>query len=900
MASLVSLVMTDIVGSTRRWSAAEGAMAADLETHDRLVAEVVAVAGGRVLKHTGNGMIAVFDDPVAAVSAAAGVQRAVGDTSWLQADGLQVRAAVHSGVVYERDGDMFGTAVNKVARILGVCPPGGVLVSNAVAGLLAERSPEGLGVRPVGEVSLVGFSAPEAVHAVTGVGVAEVNAPAAAPVRRRGGVLPPIDDELVGRSAEMASIWDGLMRARLVTLVGVGGMGKTRLALEVAAGSTDSFEGGVWWVDLAAATSAEAVGPVAMAAVEARESAGRSPLESVCDRFGGGRGALVVVDNCEHVLGAARELVRALRVAAPEVRVVATSREALGVRGEHLVAVGSLPTGDGETLFIERALAVRPDLDIGANDAAIERICSRLDGIPLAIELAAARCRSMNPAEIDELLGDRFRLLRGGRDGVERHRTLQAAVAWSYEQLDPVERAVFDQMAVFAAGTLIDGIVAVTGLDRFDALDIVDRLVARSMVVATDTPLGTRYHQLETLRQFAEDRLVEAGVIDEVRDRHLAWVHRLAEWIDACNGTPRAADGFRRFCGEVDNVRLAVAHARSTGRHHVSHEIVAAVGSAAYDRPVFEVFDWARPVELEGDWTDVAAICAALGAVADVVRGSRADQVTVGDVPERFVASNPVVARYAATVECVLSSRWSHALALLAPLPERTDHLGVAVDGAWFVAQYFRQIYGGPGADIDDEEWDVIRRRGEAAIATARRLGDELALGSLAYRLSLAIAAHDPSRAMELAHATEEIAQRLGARMLSNNARFARLSAIDRLAASDAPDPATLAGLLRASLVEAVDNGNMLVARAIIWPGSRLITAIDRAAFLTYVARTRSTDPEAMFAQVPVWARRYDVVLPDDWTEWEQRAARLSEAEAIGLVIAALDRFIAEQSGGGS
>jgi hypothetical protein len=136
--------------------------------------------------------------------------------------------------------------------------------------------------------------------------------------------------------------------------------------------------------------------------------------------------------------------------------------------------------------------------------------------------------------------------------------------------------------------------------------------------------------------------------------------------------------------------------------------------------------------------------------------------------------------------------------------------------------------------------------------------------------------------------------------MLSDGARFARLSAIDRLAASDAPDPATLAGLLRASLVEAVDNGNMLVARAIIWPGSRLITAIDRAAFLTYVARTRSTDPEAMFAQVPVWARRYDVVLPDDWTEWEQRAARLSEAEVIGLVIAALDRFMVEQSGGES
>jgi predicted ATPase/class 3 adenylate cyclase len=898
MGSLVSLVMSDIVDSTRRWNAAEGAMAADLELHDRLIREVVEGAGGSVFKHTGDGMIAVFDDPVAAVSAAAGVQQAIGSAQWQQPEGLRVRAGVHTGVVYPRDGDLFGTAVNKVARLLGVCPPGAVLVSGATTGLLTDRAPEGLALQPIGPVPLAGFATPDDTHALAGAGLAEVASVMAEPVPTRV-EIPSIDDELVGRTEELSAIWEALLRTRLVTLVGVGGMGKTRLALELAAGGVAALDGAVWWIDLANATSARAVVPVAMAATGARETPGRTALQSICDRLSGVDG-IVVVDNCEHVLRAARDLVGAIRSAATGVRVVCTSREALGLRGEQIVAIGSLPVDDGTTLFRERARAVRPDLDLDANRAVIERICIRLDGIPLAIELAAARCRSMTPAEIDTRLDDRFRLLRGGRDGAERHRTLHAAVAWSYSLLDHDERTVFDQLAVFAGGTLIDGIAAVGELDEFDALDIVDRLVARSMVVATATPLGTRYHQLETLRQFAEDRLVEAGVIDEVRDRHLAWVHRLAEWIDACNGTPRAADGFRRFCGEVDNVRLAVAHARGTGRHHVSHEIVAAVGSAAYERPVFEVFDWARPVELEGDWTDVAAICAAWGAAADVVRGSRADQVTVGDVPERFVASNPVVARYAATVECVLLGRWSHALALLAPLPERTDHLGVAVDGAWFVAQYFRQIYGGPGADIDDEEWDVIRRRGEAAIATARRLGDELALGSLAYRLSWAIAAHDPSRAMELAHATEEIAERLGARMLSNYARFARLGAIDRLAASDAPDPATLAGLLRTSLVEAVDDGNMLAARGIIWSGSRLITAIDRAAFVTFVAHLRSTDPEAMAAQLPAWARRYNVVLPDDWTEWEQRAARLSEAEAIGLVIAALDRFMVEQSGGES
>jgi class 3 adenylate cyclase len=417
MASLVSLVMSDIVDSTRRWNAAEGAMAADLELHDRLIREVVEGAGGSVFKHTGDGMVAVFDDPVAAVSAAAGVQQVIGAAQWQQPDGLRVRAAVHTGVVYPRDGDLFGTAVNKVARLLGVCPPGAVLVTNVVAGLLADRGPEGLGLRAVGEVALAGFTTPELVHAISGVGVGPVGSLAAGIGQpRRGGELPPVDDELVGRVDELAAIWEALGRARLVTLVGVGGMGKTRLALEVAAGGVDAFPGGVWWIDLAAATTAESVLPVAMTAVSAREVPGRTVLESFCDRFATSN-ALIVIDNCEHVLATAADLVRALRVAAPEVRLVATSREALGVRGEHLLPVGSLPGHDGVTLFVERALAVEPDLDVAADRVVIERLCARLDGIPLAIELAAARCRSMTPGEIDARLDDRFRLLRGGRSG---------------------------------------------------------------------------------------------------------------------------------------------------------------------------------------------------------------------------------------------------------------------------------------------------------------------------------------------------------------------------------------------------------------------------------------------------------------------------------------------------
>ena len=728
MASLVSLLMTDIVGSTRRWAVDDAAMSADLETHDRLLREVVAGAGGSVVKHTGDGMLATFDDPAAAVGAAAGIQRVVGEASWLQVDGLQVRAAVHSGVVYERDGDVFGTAVNKLARVLAACPSGGVLVSTVVANLLAERSPEGLAVRSVGEVALSGFATPEVVHAVTGMGLVEPDsvAVAAMAVEGRGGVLPPIDDELIGRVDELAAVWDALGRGRLVTLVGLGGMGKTRLALEVAAGAVDAFADGVWWIDLSNATSADAVVPVAVATVGAREMPGRTALESFCDRFAG-RSALLVIDNCEHVLATAQDVVQALRTLAPEVHIVATSREALGARGEMLVPIGSLSEPDGVALFAERATAVQPTLDVETDRTVIERICARLDGIPLAIELAAARCRSMMPSEIDDLLGDRFRLLRGGRSGAERHRTLQAAVAWSYEMLEADERHVFHHLAVFAGGTLIDGLATTTGVDRFELLDILDRLVSRSMVTTARTVLGTRYGQLETLRQFAEDRLAEAGTIIDVRDRHLDWVRELAISIFFSSGTPRGGEGFHRFCAEVDNLRVAVAHAIATGRHNVAHEIVAGCASNAYFRPLRELLDWVRPIRLEGEWTEAAAYCAAWGVAHDMIRGIGIDLWPTGGVPDAVIERYPIVRLAAAFNTLFLPGGWSVAVQMLASVPSDDGLISVNTDGVWLMTQNWRQLSGGPEAEMSDDEFAEIRRRGTTAIDLASKLGDELA-----------------------------------------------------------------------------------------------------------------------------------------------------------------------------
>ena len=855
-------------------------MAADLELHDRLIRQAVETSGGTVFKHTGDGMIAMFDDPVAAVDAAAAIQRAISAAQWQQPDQVEVRAAVHSGVVYPRDGDLFGTAVNKVARILGTCPPRAVLVSSATTALLAERAPEGLELRPVGSVLLAGFSAPDALYALVGPGLSAIDT-IADRTHDQQLRLPSIDDELVGRSDELATVWDALERSRLVTLAGVGGMGKTRLALEVAAGAAESFTDGAWWIDLSNATSSDAALSVAMAAVGAREAPGRTPLQAFCDHFVG-RSALVVVDNCEHVLGAAADMVAALRSAAADVRLVCTSREALGVRGEHIVPIGSLPVSDGVELFIERARAVQPDLRVDDDRDVIERLCVRLDGIPLAIELAAARCRAMIPAEVDARLDDRFRLLRGGRSGAERHRTLQATMAWSYSLLDSGERAVFDKMAVFAGGTCIDGLAAVCDLDELDALDIVDRLVARSMVVATRTPLGTRYHQLETLRQYAEDRLIEAGTLGLLRDRHLHWVLHLAESIESANATPRAGDAFRRFCNEVDNIRLAVDHAVATGRFDDACRIVAAMQQQALARPAFELCDRVRALPNGGRWTIDNATCAALGAYGDQARGIRPPDGIIGGIPEHFLTEVPEITCLQASVWLMTGVPWRTPLELIERAWGLDPSTVAPTMTAWVLCFYFGQLAG----DVSDDEFDMLYRRGHEALDHIRQNGDELMMAALAYRLAYAIVERRPAEAVDLAAAAVATAERLGASSIRQNSLAIYHLALTLAAGGRGVEQAVA---VRTAMVAALTDQQYYSAGV-----------LTNAAF----AHIAATEPNVAIVMALVWRRvavgdverrllRSGITPPADISPYEQRAAVTSLRDALGDVVKALDRVIA-------
>jgi predicted ATPase len=796
--------MTDIVDSTRLWAQHERDMAADLEAHDRAVRDVVERFGGSVFKHTGDGAIAVFADPTAAVLAAAEIQRVMVSTSWQCPESVQIRVAVNTGTVVERDGDFYGPPVNRVARLAARCPPGAVLVGNATATLLMESSLGEVALRPAGRVELKGFGQPEPVYAVAGDGLGEVTDLGAPAV----GWLPVADERLVGRGEELKLTMTTVMDHPVVSIIGVGGMGKTRLAQEAATGLAMEFADGAWWCDLSVATSSDAVAHVVLEALGTRQAAGRSPIESITGRLAGRR-ALLVMDNCEHVIEAAREVVQAVRTSCPTVRLLATAREPLGVRGEQVIPLSSLPVDDAVTLFVDRANAVGATL--GAEDReAARQVCVRLDGIPLAVELAAARCRSMTPGEINERLNDRFRLLRSGRPTSERHRTLQAAVAWSYDLLTVEERELFDRMAVFADGSLVDGIATVAGLDELDALDLLDALVARSMVTAVATPLGTRYRQLETLRQYAEDRLIERGVIGDVRDRHLDWVETVAATMGRLDGTSSVRVAFLRYAAELDNIRLAVAHAVDSGRTDAAKTIVADAWRFAPFRPTVEMRQWFDPLTGTPPWTETAAQVVGVHAfVAFLDADIGAMERLIAAVPSEFHDKVPSLVSVMWMAEAFGRGDVYAAEAIAGAYRPRTEFDRFMVANQAVMAGYTRMRLG----DLDPGLIQRTRRGAADNLARAKATGDELAI---ALALQCAALAHFYSGGLEdaCALATEAIvvADSIGAGALADAGWIALGLARAGMAKSGEREPALVADDLRQAIDEARRHNNRLLA----------------------------------------------------------------------------------------
>jgi predicted ATPase len=552
----VTFLFTDIEGSTGLWESAPDAMRTALARHDTIVRGAIEANRGYVFATGGDGLAAAFAGAPDAVAAAATAQAELEAEAWPEGATLRVRMGLHTGIVEERDGNYFGPAVNRAARIMAAGHGAQVLASAATAALVSTTP-----IADLGEHSFAGLEAPERVY--------QLGEGSFAPLRSLGAVptnLPAERSVFVGRERELATVAGLVRSARLVTLTGVGGVGKTRLAIRAASGLAPEFPGGVWIVELAPLIDAALVPSTMASAVGASALGGLDPAEAVC-RYLAHRRALVVLDNCEHVIEAAAGLVDRMLGAAPRVRVLATSREALDVVGESAWRVPSLSldtddgAGDAVALFAERAAQVLPGFsltDPAARDAAVA-VCRRLDGIPLAIELAAARAKVMSVDQIAAHLDERFRLLtRGGRTAVARQQTLQGAIDWSYELLAAQERGLFETLGVFAGDFDLAAVAAVAGLDEFDVLDLIERLVDKSMVEAQ--PSRNRYRLLETLRQYAWDRLVLAGRLGDGRDAHAAYFVELA-----AEQARRTREGeahtaiLDRLEAEYDNLRAALA-----------------------------------------------------------------------------------------------------------------------------------------------------------------------------------------------------------------------------------------------------------------------------------------------------------------------------------------------------
>ena len=565
----VTFLFTDIEGSTQLWQTAPEAMPMALERHDAVVRSAVQRHGGYVFSTGGDGFAVAFARAGDAIAAAVEAQAGLTAEPWPESASISVRMGLHTGEVVERDGDYFGTPVNRCARLMAIGHGGQILVSEATEHLVRGALPEGPVLVDLGEHRLRDLSEPLRVFQL-GEGVF-------APLRSVDvvpGNLPTVLTELVGRGDTVARLVELVASERLVTLTGVGGIGKTRLSVAVAAAVSPRFADGCWFVELAPSGSGDEV-------IQAVAAAMGTPVngQAALARYLSDRQVLLVLDNCEHVLPHAARLAQALLAAGPEVVIVATSREPLGVDGEVVRGVASLGTPDEDDvdisealeasavrLFVGRAMAATDQFAlVQANVADVVAICRQLDGIPLAIELAAARTRAMDPAEIARRLGQRFRLLEASRGANERHRTLQAAVSWSHDLLSDEERTVFRRLAVFPGSFALEAAERVAGAeDPVEVLDPVVHLVDRSLVQYD--AMTRRYRLLETLRQYAADRLGEAGETLAAREAHCVYFSNLVERYAPYLQDARYHEGVARLLPELDNLRAAATWLAETAR----------------------------------------------------------------------------------------------------------------------------------------------------------------------------------------------------------------------------------------------------------------------------------------------------------------------------------------------
>ena len=568
-----TFLFTDIEGSTRLLDELGAAYKDTLELHRRLLLDAFATQAGIPLGSEGDSFFVVFANASQAVAAALEGQRALAGATWPQGRTVRVRMGIHTGEADVVGDNYVGMAVHVAARVSAAGHGGQVLVTDITAQLAGSPPATDLGrhrLKDVGEVRLLQLRAP---------GLDEEFPPLRS-LSSLPNNLPAAVDVFVGRLMELNEIRQSLGECRLVTLTGPGGCGKTRLALEVATALLPTFADGVWFVGLATASDETRVIPAIAETLHVQDRPEGSSLESVIAWLRE-RELLLLLDNAEHVVEAVGDVCQQLLAACPRLRIVVTSRELLGVRGERAMRTPPLAVpedaalagvSDAVELFLTRASAAAPDFDPGRADLAlVTQLCRRLDGLPLAIELAAARLRSLSLEQLAKRIDDRFRLLSGGaRADLPRQRTLEAVVAWSYELLTEGERLVFVRLSVFPSHFTLEMAEAVVSGGAVDELDVVDhlsRLVEKSLVATVEVGGELRYRLLETLRQYGQDRLLEAGEADALRDRLLDWSLAATAAIEAVMRTPAMDDELREAQLNAETHRGSMAWAGLRDRH---------------------------------------------------------------------------------------------------------------------------------------------------------------------------------------------------------------------------------------------------------------------------------------------------------------------------------------------
>jgi predicted ATPase/class 3 adenylate cyclase len=792
----VTFLFTDVEGSTRLWEEHPDAMRAALARHDELVAAAIAASGGHVVKTTGDGFHAVFATAHDAIDAAVAAQLGIEQEPWSEPVRVRVRMGVHTGEAHQRDGDYYGSSTNRAARFMSAGHGGQIVVSGVTAALVAEHLPADFELLSLGEHRLRDLAEPVAVFQLAAPGL-QREFPTLRSLDAYPSNLPAQLSSFVGRERDVFEIATLLRDKRLVTLTGVGGVGKTRLALQVAGDVLPRFRDGAWLCELAPVRDPSGVVDAVASVFHVTARPGLSLEESLV-AYLRDQELLVVLDNCEHLLRGAARVVAAIQGACAGVRVLATSREGLSIPGEQILVVPSLGLPDdadgagsesGECeavrLFAERAVGAHAAFTVDdTNRAEVVAICTRLDGVALAIELAAARIPTMNPAELAQRLDRRFRLLSGGnRVAIERHQTLRATIDWSYDLLSESEQRLLDRMSVFVGGCTLEAVEAVCAgepIDVDEVYELLARLVAHHLVVAdTGTGTETRYRLLETIRQYGEERLSDTGDTDRIRARHGDHYADFAGAVQAHVLGSEQIEWGTRLAREHDNLHAAMAYALDTQDVERAMRLVCQVPFRGMQINDVVVFDPEPILALTGAVDHPGSAVALLDAAWDAQRR--------GDGPRALELCDAALAaeqRLGPTPDSYLAM-WSWNLRAF--LANADGAPGEEAASCWLEAAREAGAADNPGSQaiylcgaarsLADTDPVAARDYATEGLALARRSRKPTAIANALLMTALVFATDDPDRARALLDEAVQLPATLGYEYLTSLTLTAALAA---------------------------------------------------------------------------------------------------------------------------